>query len=351
MTVNHPHAPPDGVNLGRRSFLFSGVSVATAALTGCTTQWDPMPQPTATPEVGFTLATPRGDCREFREDLHRVIDLGANWVRFAIDYYEAVDGWEPERGLQWNNAVWRCYETAFDLASDAGLSIAFMTVNGVEQPEFSQYIDIMSQYWETLASQFGEGVKVWQVFNEADGMDFQLYTPINDESFAPYMDRLNTALRVARESIHTHARSVSLTTNAAGYPVVPSLEDKWRRYFAPITDQLDILSVDVYPVLDHDAIDSMPGMLQRLAHDVELPVGVMEFGLQTGPDLYTEEQQARALTLVLEALSPSVSRYAMVYRLRDNGAVNDDGFGLYTIDGLPKSSVEEVTECIRNHYP
>lgn len=336
--------------LARRGFIFGSASLTWAVLCGCDQDRRIPAGEARKAHVGFTLATPEGDCSSFRRDLGRVTDLGGDSVRFALDYYDAVQDWDPQHGLVWNPTVLSRYTTAFNLADAAGVSVALMTVNGVEDDDFERYLDIMAEYWGTVSRLFGDRAAVWQVFNEADGMDFQLLTPVQDQDFENYLDRLNAALEVARRSIHTHAPSVSLTTNASGYPVDRDLNDRWVRYFDPIAEQLDILSVDAYPTLDAEAVAAIPGMLQDLSNRFRLPVGVMEFGLQTGVNLYSEEQQTRAITMLLQSLAASVGEYAMVYRLRDNGDVGDDGFGLYTIDGRPKSSVEEVARCIRHNY-
>lgn len=335
---------PSGIS--RRAFLLGGAAFTSALLSG-----GGEAAPPRSGKIGFTVSSPQGDGRNFWADLSRIQDLGASWIRFSIDFNDVFDGWDATKRIVWDSRVLSLYDRAFDAVEKAGLSVCFLTVSGITGLNDDDYLDVMETYWNGIAHRYGDRTRVWQVFNEANGVDFMDASSIPRDGYGRYLNRLRTALGVARRAIHARSPGVLVTTNAGGFPVDDAMEAGWVRFFDGISDQLDLLSVDPYPQFHAQKIASIPGRLKRVSRRFHKPIAVAEFGLQTGPGLYTQAQQTSALTGMLETLTTSVIEHAMVYRLRDDGAAGDDGFGIYEIDGTPKASVGPVTKAIARHYP
>lgn len=301
--------------------------------------------------IGVTLAPPMGDLDEFDSDLRRVKDLGVDWVRFSIVAEEIVASWSSSDGIRFKNDGLERYRRAFDLVDSRGLKVCLMTVESAPFTEDTDaYLDQMGQYWAKIAGEFGSSVEMWQVFNEADGLDFRTAKGI-EGSTQDYYEDLAEALAVAVSVIHRYAPEVAVTTNANGYPVDDTMEERWHAFFSVIGKHLDVLTVNAYPVLSTESIRSLPDRLDRLAGTFDKPVAVGEFGLQTGLKLYTESEQAASLTKTIEAIAESHAYPAFVYRLRNDGADQDDGFGLYEMDGTPKSSLPKVVAAIERAKP
>lgn len=302
-------------------------------------------------KFGFTINGPRPGLEEFSQDIRRLEELGAGWVRFGVVGFQMVRNWSRSGQVVFDSELLDVYDQAFDVVESHGLGVCLLTVDGAPaQSNTPEYLDAMRQYWSTLGERFGQRTAVWQVFNEASHSDFRTPGEIVGDMDV-YLADLSEALGVAREAILQHAPQVKLTTSANGYPVNDERESEWLRFFAGVGEHLDLCTLDLYPADSQKAISSMPERIATLERSASLPVSVGEFGLQTGPNLYTEEQQADSLAKSIAALSSSRASPVFVYRLRDDGAENDDGFGLYEIDGTPKSSLPKVAAAIDRWYP
>lgn len=300
---------------------------------------------------GFTVSSPQPGLEEFERDVRAVHNLGAEWVRFGVVGFEVIRSWSDNGRLVFKPDRLSLYDSAFAFVKSLGMSVCLLTVDGAPASQNTPaYFAAMQQYWGQLAQRFGSSVAVWQVYNEASDLDFRTADAIEGD-LDTYFSDLDEALGVARESIHAHASHVKITTSASGYPVNDEREQRWLRFFAAVGGHLDICTVDFYPVLSNAAISSLPDRIDRLQRQERLPVSVGEFGLQTGPDLYTEAQQAESLVKTISALSQSDATPVFVYRLRNDGAHNDDGFGLFEIGGTPKASVTKVAAAISRDYP
>lgn len=302
-------------------------------------------------KIGFTLSPPAGDGAKFRSDLAAVRALGASWVRLPIDFGTAVRDWTDAGRIEFDEVQLSTFDAAFDLIGQAGLSVVFLTVDGVGGLSAEDYLTVMVPYWAGLAARFGSRISVWQVFNEANGRHYLDYSTLTSAGMPEYLRHLAEALESARTAIHAHAPHIAVTTNAGGFPLDGAAVDGWMRYFAGIAGSLDLLSVDPYPQLDKETIASLPHLLSRVGRAFDRPVAVAETGLQTGPGLFSEAQQSTALTSVLSALAGSTARHTMIYRLRDDGAVGDDGFGVLYENGVRKLSFDPVARAIADHYP
>lgn len=300
---------------------------------------------------GFTVSSPQPGLEEFERDVRAVHRLGAGWVRFGVVGFEVIRSWSDGGKLVFKPDRLSLYDSAFAFVKSLGMSVCLLTVDGAPTSQnTTEYLSAMQQYWGQLAQRFGSSVAVWQVYNEASDLDFRTAGAIEGDLDTYFAD-LDEALGVARESIHAHASHVKITTSASGYPVDDSREQRWLRFFAAVGGQLDICTVDFYPVLSNTAISSLPDRISRLQKQERIPVSVGEFGLQTGPGLYTEAQQAESLVKTISVLSRADAVPVFVYRLRNDGAYKDDGFGLYEIDGTPKTSVAKVAAAISRDYP
>lgn len=324
-----------------------GASLLAAApiITAC----EPVERPVG--QIGFTVDAPQPGLKVFERDVRAIRDLGANWVRFGVVGHQIVTNWSESGRVVLDQDRLEDYDDAFDLVESLGMSVCLLTVDGAPATRNTpEYLDAMRQYLDQLASRFGSSTAVWQVYNEANDIDFRTAGRIEGD-LDVYLADLDEALGVASEAIHARASHVRVTTSASGYPVDDEREEDWLRFFAGVGTHLDMSTINLYPVLSDETISSLPDRIERLEQAQGLPVSVGEFGLQTGPGLYTEGQQVESLTKTIAALAQTRATPVFIYRLRNDGAHNDDGFGLFEIDGTPKSSVPEIAEAIAASYP
>lgn len=329
----------------RRALLGAGILTLAPFVASCGTGSSPVGR------IGFTLSAPQPGLQDFERDVRRVRKLGAGWVRFGVVGHQVLRSWSDQGKVVFDPDRLSAYDEAFDLVDSLGLGVCLLTVDGAPAAgNTDEYFETMDQYWSTLSERFGSRTSVWQVYNEVSDTDFRSAAAITGD-FDEYLSDLDEALGVARESIHRHSPDVKITTSASGYPVNDEREADWLRFFSGVRKNLDMSTINLYPVVSDEAISSLPERLRRLEDSAGLPVSVGEFGLQTGPELYTEDQQVESLTKSIDAFSRTRADPVFVYRLRNDGAHNDDGFGLYEIDGSPKSSVPKVAAAIADHYP
>lgn len=332
----------------RRWMIGTGTLITVAAVS---TVSGSQPTRATTGRFGFTVSSPQPGLKDFVRDVREVKGLGADWVRFGVVGFQVVRSWSEEGQVVFDPDRLDAYDSAIAFVESMGMNICLLTVDGVPaEHNTREYLKTMKQYWGRLARRYGRSVAVWQVYNEASDLDFRTARRIKGRR-EDYHSDLDEALGVAREAIHQYASHVQITTSASGYPVDDEKEEEWLRFFADVSGHLDICTIDFYPVLSAQAIKSLPDRIQRLEKAQDMAVSVGEFGLQTGPGLYTEDQQVESLTKTIEALSTSRAAQVFVYRLRNDGAYEDDGFGLFEIDGTPKSSVPHVAAAIDRFYP
>lgn len=300
---------------------------------------------------GFTISPPTPGLSEFRRDVRAVSDLGVAWVRFGVVANDVVASWFEDNRVRFDDAACETYRQAFDIVEAEGLRVNLLTVDGVAGvPDEEVYLRLMGQYWSGVAKRFGTRVDIWQVFNEANDLDFRSASPIRG-SIDEYHAALDRAIGRARASIHQFSPSVAVTTNAGGYPVNDATERNWQRFFAAVGGSLDIVTVDIYPVLSEAANATLPARFERLRELTGKPLAVGEFGLQTGEQLYSEAEQVASLTTTITELAETCASPIFVYRLRDDGAENDDGFGLFEQNGQAKSSFAPVARVISEKFP
>lgn len=332
----------------RRWMIGTGLFVSVAAISVVSGS---LPTRAMAGRFGFTVSSPKAGLQEFVRDVREVKALGAAWVRFPVVGFQIVRSWSVEGRVDFDPERLKIYDKAIAFVESMGMSICLLTVDGAPATRNTpQYLTTMKQYWGLLAQRYGSSVAVWQVYNEVSDIDFRTAAGIKGSREAYYSD-LDEALGVARAAIHQHAAHVRITTSASGYPVDDEKEKEWLRFFAAVSGHLDICTIDLYPVLSAPAIKSLPDRIERLEKAQGMAVSVGEFGLQTGLGRYTENQQVESLTKTIGELSRTRADPVFVYRLRDDGAYQDDGFGLFNIDGTPKSSVSDVAAAIAHYYP
>lgn len=299
---------------------------------------------------GYLVPAPgaREDLAAFERDLRAVKDNGGTWVRFGVRAYDVVEDWDDDGTIRFDAEGMDTVDAALDLATAAGLEVYLVTADTVPEEVVDRsarpYLEIMTEYWRTLAERYGDRVAVWQVFNEADGGHFRTGDGLGGELPPAYLEELALVLERAATTIRTAAPRVDVTTTANGYPVDNAMEEHWARYFGAVSGPLDVVAVGLYPQVDGPAISSLSDRVSRLRDRVGKPVLVAELGLQTCRGCFSEADQGTYVAASLRELRSAPVRAVLVYELRDS---DEYGFGILHRGWTPKSGAEEISESLR----
>ncbi len=134
-----------------------------------------------------------------------------------------------------------------------------------------------------MRERFGDQVRLWQAYNEADHAHYQRFTPANRD--ATYLGEFAQLLGVARETLGRDGMPV--TTNLTGWPMNDEREQEWYL----VLDAIGRPGPDQHrfvPGRRQTEIARLAERMERVASATASPIFVAEIGLQTTPGSWTE---------------------------------------------------------------
>lgn len=331
------------VGVKRRSVL----RAAALAIMSCPLAADSAPKEPS--GVGFAVPLPGGRPGQTPQSWRADIDLLASghmgWVRCGVPYWRvAPDG--DTTHIKWDEEAAEELRAALQYATDRGLRIYLSAGAPDWAVEFGRvgYRRVAENFWEGLADRLGGLPSVWQVFNEADASHYSTHRPLHPDR--AYLRELASLLVAARERLGARSSGVPLiTTNLSGWPMNNMTQAYWNRILDQLAPDLDLLTVDVYPQDNWDEIERLPERVEQLCARYGKPVGVAEFGLQTGGK---PSRQRDALVGIVDALRQARPTLVIGYELRDPPpGVEFPDFGLYTHDSRAKAAAAPVLRTMR----
>ena len=152
-------------------------------------------------------------------------------------------------------------------------------------------------------------------------------------------------IAVAKNAIKANDSSAIITTNVSGYPMNDATIQKWYQYFDGLKDNLDLLSVDMYPTPDLIEIAKLGSRVDDLKTRYAKDVAVAETGTCTIPGTYTEADQENYITKSVNSLKLSTAKLIILYEIMDESTSSglcEGTFGILHTDGTIKSSFDSV---------
>lgn len=327
------------------------------------------PEATPTPEVlnqfpteyGFNthiFANPPGEIahlgiQTFENTIDQLAAEGQQIVRFTLRNWELA-AQEDENGIHWNKENLAIYDRAIDYAKSKGIKVFLVT----NLPDFAKdYLTsackrVAKEYYTFLAERYRGQVAYWQIFNEADVHDYQKYEEIKtfDEGYA---EKFAGIVAEGAAAIKAADPGTQVTTNVSGWiGTEGDMQERWFKFFDPVHQSLDFLTVDLYPDDNIHEIGYLPHRIKNLqnrysdvANGLIKRVAVGEIGLPTSK--FTEEKQGHFLSEAIKVLKQGEVKPLMILPyeyIDESGTGNEGTFGLKRKDGSKKTSYDVVID-------
>lgn len=308
-------------------------------------------------DFGITASLPSpSDKISAYKDLDKVKELGTTWIRCGFPAGDLIKEWRDENWtVLLDQMMLAEFEKFLQKAKSYNLKICFMVVEGYQgDVSYSFYIQKMKEYWGLIAQRLAKYIDVWQVFNEADGVHYRHYYPVDELSAHEqnlYYKELASSINTCRTIVHKYNPSTLITTNLYGYPINDEMEARWNNGLNYLNTSLDVITIDAYPQFNEEEIELLPVRLKRLQTKYKKNIMIGEIGLQTCPTCFSEQDQANILKTYVERLDSSYIDTIFLYTLR-NWEEEDTGegsFGLLNYNWTPKKSWTSVKEALLKH--
>lgn len=312
-------------------------------------------------EYGFnTHLNPTGTGNESNLSLsffHTTVDaLVANqqkWVRLNIVPGHVVGLTSGSNNMSWNETNLQQYDDAISYAKVKGLKVYLLS----STPDFANYFSdteytkITTDYFTYLAQRYKGKVDVWQIYNEADTLNYKGYPspPLPDVSQpypVNYLSGLKTNIEAAKSAIKSVDPTPLITTNVTGFVLNQTLYDKWNTFFSVIGPSLDILSFDLYPQ-NTSEINTIKNAIAGVASSYAKPIIIAETGIPTGDGRFDEAAQSSILIQILDQVRPLLPKAILYYQYSDTIQDNnktEGSFGVVKIDGSQKLSYSTIMQ-------
>lgn len=313
------------------------------------------PTPPMGTSYGFTLSlsmdqNSTDNLDGFKQDIDGLVKHGQKWVRVGIASWTVAGIWDGNDQLTWNEENLKIYDQAISYARQQGLLVYLVTADGQNSGQSKDvYRKNMEEYWSVLAKRYASNATVWQLYNEVDAAHFSKQGALKGLS-PDYLSELESMLAIGRKAIKSASPSTLVTTNASGWPVSDSMQQRWTQFFDAIAPTLDVIAVDVYPADSTEAVESLTARIKAMQKRYKKPVIVAEVGLQTceSEGCWTEADQGTYVSAAIKSLTAAKPMAIFAYEWRDtSGSVGGkDTFGIMTADRSPKSGFAELLKTM-----
>jgi hypothetical protein len=310
---------------------------------------------TATTQFGFTREFGYGvaGLATFKHDVDEMAAHGQKWVRAGIASWDAQSGGSGTK-INWTESTFRYLDQEIDYVLQKGMRLFLVTAEmpgWAESSPLRSYKMSAAAYCAYIANRYKGKISVWQIFNETNMEDFKTHGPAVLNS--AYLREERGVLAYLRRTIKTIDPSIAITTNSGGFHLNDALQEHYFIFFDGIQDQLDMITLDLYPGTDLDQIDVLADRVTTARRRYGKPVSVGEIGLQTctgcwGGDPFARQRET--LVASMARLKQGRAAVVLVYEYRDWGNDPSDGeqnFGIVEYDGSHKPAYDALMTAMR----
>jgi hypothetical protein len=286
----------------------------------------------------------------FKQDITTMADKHLSMVRFTLLSEEVVKSVQGQT-ITWNNDKLAVYDQAIHYAHRKGLKI-FLVVNAPVQAKaypLLTYRRIAADYFSFLAKRYRSDVSIMQLFNEPNIHSFRDYTPIKPDDV--YLSQLNDVTTDAIVAVKEVSPHMQVTLNVGGWPLSNAQIQQWKTFYDALRpSKLDFLSLDLYPDDDLQLINSLPQIVAQFKTRYQKDIFVSEIGMPSFSGRFSEQDQAKYLSLMVTALAKANVLGILPYAIRDEARNTNKGeasMGLLTADGTPKQAFDAVLTAMK----
>ena len=184
-------------------------------------------------------------------------------------------------------------------------------------------------------------------------------TPANESWFSSpitvvTLEGFVTVLEMAIQAVRDIVPGARVTTNVGGFPLTDQLVESWKLYFDGIHEDLDVISLDLYPDNNSSSIAKLDDYVHTFAERYRKPVSVAEIGMCVDIERFKNEDQSNFLGQYLAefAAASTTPESIFIYEVQDNatGVGCEPNFGLRNDDGSERPAWETVMTAVTD-YP
>lgn len=253
--------------------------------------------------------------------------------------------------IQWNTANLSVYDQAVDYALSHGLKIFLVTSTPIFAKNYTldDYKTLTDQYFNYLSARYTGKIAVWQIFNNANVSGYTDSLPLTSLD-STYLSNLTSVIGVARNAIKTNDPNALVTTNAGGIPLNDTLTASWNQYFDALSNNLDIISVGMYPNTDTVEISKLSNIIESLKTRYGKDVVVSDTGMCTQQGVYTESDQQNYVTQAVNNIKLSSVKLVLQYEIMDQDTASgtcNGSYGILKTDGSQKTSYPAVISSMQ----
>jgi hypothetical protein len=307
----------------------------------------------ASTEFGFTThVSGRGynlNLKTFKQNVDDLITFHQQWIRIGMWSGEIAPSGTPD-SINWENLD--TLDEAVTYANSKGLKIYMTTSVPTFAKDYilSDYLTVTKNYYDFLVHRYASKVVVWQVFNEVNGHNYRDYSTLSALT-TQYLNELNQVVVVVKDEIKKADPGALVTMNVSGYPITDQTQSRWFQFFDVLKDNLDIISLDLYPDVNH-ILQEAATMGQRTTNVMiryQKPVMITETGVCTRTSQSNENTQIEFLPIYVETLKQANPAAILIYEIQDeNNKPNtcEGSFGIKRYDGTKKPAFDLVMKAM-----
>jgi len=282
----------------------------------------------------------------FKTNVDDIVANDKAWIRFSIPDWEVAPSGNPTT-INWNTANLAVYDSAINYAKDRGLKILLVTnvPSFAKDFSFNDYRTTTQTYYQFLANRYNGKVDIWQIFNEVNVHNYTNYELISSLP-QEYLNNLNTLILLAKNTIKNIDPNTKITTNVGGWPYNDQLQNQWIQFFDAESQNLDLLTLDIYPDKDTTIINSLQTRVNQIKNRYGKPVIIGEIGMCTGDGRFSESDQGYYVPLYIQNLKLTNPTAIFVYEIQDDSSKSgcEASFGIKYTNRSAKTSYSAIMQ-------
>lgn len=314
---------------------------------------------------------------QFRTSVDKIAGTNQKWIRLAISpsdiAQEAAPPTPPNTTvtpsisptptppnvvlgattspIQWNTVNLSAYDSAIEYALSKGLKIFITTNNPLFAKNYplASFQSITDEYFRFLSTRYAGKIAIWGVFNNANINSYNDGTTRLSSLDSLYLTNINAVLGVAKNAIKVSDPNTLVTSIAGGNPLTDTLVNNWNQYFDAVNQNVDIISIEMYPNTDSGQINKLSTIVDTLKSKYNKEVVMAGTGICTQNGIYSETDQQNYVPQAINNLKLSSAKLVLQYELVDQNSSSNNcegSFGIVKSDGTPKASYPAVVTAL-----